>query len=124
MTIRQAIALIDSLMPNQIDSVQKVYWLSTLDGQITNEIHKAHEGIKDDPYTGYSEETPQDTVLLVPEPYDELYRWYLEMQIFDANGEIVKYNNASVKYNSALASYMNYVNRTFMPVEKTKLILW
>ena len=37
------------------------------------------------------------------------------MQIHGVNSEVVRSNNAAAKYNAAMLSYMDYVNRTYMP---------
>lgn len=123
MTIKNAIALTDSMTYNQIDAPEKVMWLSNLDWVIHRDVHACHEGTKDIPYAGYNGDTDLDTELLVPPPYDEIYRWYLEMQISDANGEVARYNNAMVKYNATMLSYMDYINRTHMPIGQSQLKL-
>lgn len=38
--------------------------------------------------------------LLIPWPYDEIYRWYLGMKICDANGETTRYANGAAKYGN------------------------
>lgn len=105
MTIDQAISQVDALTFNQIDAAAKRAWLARLDALIRTEVHGAHTGCPDAPES--------EDALLVPAPYDALYRWYLEMHIHDANGELLKYNNAAAKYNAALLAYMDYVNRTY-----------
>ena len=87
MTIREALETVDRLKPNQYGSADKLRWLSDLDG----------------------------TVLLIAWPYDEIYRWYLEMKIDDANGEMTKYNNSAAKYNMYYQAYQNACNRAHLP---------
>ena len=53
--------------------------------------------------------------LLIPWPYDEIYRWYLGMKICDANGETTKYANEAAKYNSYYQGYFNAYNQAYMP---------
>lgn len=113
MTIAQAIDHFDSLTCNQIERNVKITWLSLLDGLIQEECLSCHQSVL--PFPGYDASTDPGTVLLVPHPYDEIYRWYLEMKTWDTLGEIPKYNNAAQKYNSALVAYMDYVNRTSAP---------
>ncbi len=115
MTIDQAISQVDALTFNQIDAPAKRAWLERLDALIRTEVHGAHIGCASEP--------DGEDALLVPAPYDELYRWYLEMHIHDANGELVKYNNAAAKYNAALLAYMDYVNRTYPSKGVTALTL-
>lgn len=115
MTISQAITHFDTLTPNQIGIPIKVAWLSSLDSQIHREILSTHEGTVPVSFTGYTAETDVDTPLLVPHPYDGIYRWYLEMMVWDTLSETAKYNNAAQKYNTALISYMDHINRTHTP---------
>lgn len=124
MTIDTAIKKTDDLMPNSVEQRDKVSWLSMLDGMVYRDIWTRHAGLCEREFDRYTPDTPVDTELLIPEPYDEIYRWFLEMHICDVNGEVQKYNNASAKYNTALLAYMDYVNRTHMPVPRTELKLW
>ena len=43
MRIREAIEMIDRLMPNQYGEDDKVHWLSELDGIADREVFRAHE---------------------------------------------------------------------------------
>lgn len=116
MTLGDACETVDRLAGNQIELEMKVKWLSTLDSMLHREILLRHQGTCCAAFGGYSGETDPDQELLAPEPYDEIYRWYLEMQIHDANGEILKYNNAAQRFNRALLAYGDWVNRTCMPL--------
>lgn len=118
MTINEAITLVDRLKPNQYTETMKVKWLSKLDGQIYKEVFLTHEGNEVKTFKGY-DEASQDTVLLVPYPYDEdIYNYFLQAQIDKENGEIAKYNQSITLYNNAFLSYQNYYNRTHMPLPK------
>lgn len=122
MTLEAACALGDRIAGNQIPLPIKVRWLSCLDGQIHREILQTHAG-NGCTFEGYDGDTEPQQVLLIPEPYDEIYRWYLEMQIHDTNGEILKYNNAAERFNSALLAYGDWVNRTRLPLGREQLRL-
>ena len=115
MTIMEAITHFDSLTHNQIGIPVKVVWLSILDSLIYGEILVTHEGALSGEFSGYSADTDPDTQLLVPHPYDEIYRWYLEMKTWDTLGEMDKYNNAAQKNNTVMLSYMDLINRTHRP---------
>ena len=115
MTIQNAIELVDSLTYNQIDMMPKIKWLSDLDGTVNSDILLAHEGTDNGEFKGYGPDQDLETELLVPAPYDEIYRWYLEMKIHDTTGEIIKYNNAAAKYNAAYIAYADYINRKHTP---------
>lgn len=115
MTIRQALELVDRLKPNQYGNADKLRWLSELDGAVYREILCCHSPALP-VFTGYTDETALDeTVLLIGWPYDEIYRWYLEMKIDDANGEMTKYNNSAAKYNMYYQAFQNAYNREHLP---------
>jgi hypothetical protein len=116
MTIIEAIAQIDELKPNTISQTQKVKWLSKLDGMVKTLIIDTHVGGDAIPFYGYTEDTPVDTELIVPVPFDSMYIHWLEAQIDYANHEYSKYNNSMQMYNTAYSAYENYYNRTHMPI--------
>ena len=120
MTIIEAINRLDTLNPNSYEQPDKIKWLSTLDGIVKTEIIDTHEGAEAVPFTEYTEETPLDTELLIPAPYDEVYIHFLESRVHYENEEFKKYNNAVLMYNTAFDKYKNYYNRNHMP-KGTKL---
>lgn len=118
MTIMEAIYQVDAVKPNSYSQVEKIKWLSTLDGVIKSEIIDTHEDGEDVVYNGYNENTEITTPLLVPAPYDVVYIRWLEAQIDYANGEYGKYNNSLTAYNDAYTLYNRYYNRNHMPKGK------
>ena len=121
MTIIEAINLIDASKPNTYGQVEKIRWLSNLDWTIKREIIDTHEGGGSIVFNGYTEDTPLDTPLLAPAPYDELYVRWLEAQIDYANGEFNKYNASMSMHNTYMTSFINYYNRNNMPLQKNGL---
>ena len=119
MTIIEAIDKIDASKPNTYEQVEKIRWLSNLEWTIKREIIDTHEGGEKIEFNGYTEDTPIETQLIVPAPYDELYIKWLEAQINYANGEINKFNASIAMYNTYLTSFANYYNRNHMPIKKT-----
>ena len=116
MKIREAIETVDRLMPNQYENPDKIRWLSELDGIVYRDIICTHEHETGPAaFTGYDESGDYETELLIPWPYDEIYRWYLSMKICDANGETKKYSNEAAKYNSYWQGYFNAYNQAHMP---------
>lgn len=119
MTITEAISKTDNLKPNSYTQPDKVRWLSILDGIIKKEIIDTHEGGEEIIFNGYEAETPADTVLLVPAPYDDVYVKWLEAQIDYANGETDRWENSMVMYNTAFSAFQRFYNRTHMPKGKS-----
>lgn len=118
MTIMEAIYQVDAVKPNSYSQVEKIKWLSTLDGVIKREIIDTHEGGEDVVFNGYNENTELTTNLLVPAPYDIVYIRWLEAQIDYATGEYGKYNNSMTAYNDAYTMFTRYYNRNNMPKGK------
>ena len=119
MTIIEAINQIDVLKPNNYSQEDKIRWLSTLDGVIKKNIIDTHEGAEAVTFEGYNEETPLDTVLLIPAPYDDIYIRWLETQIDYANADYGKYSNSMTMYNAAYEEFVRYYNRNHMPLGKS-----
>lgn len=119
MKIIEAITKIDSVKPNNYTTENKIAWLSTLDGMIKEEIIDTHEGGKSVVFNGYDANTPNDTELLVPAPYDDMYVRWLEAQIDYANGEYGRYSNSMTMYNASYVNFERHYNRNHMPVGKS-----
>ena len=115
MKIIEAIQAVDTLKPNAYSEIEKINWLSKLDGIIKKEIIDTHEGADDITFNGYDENTSLETELLVKAPYDDIYVSWLESRINFANGEYAKYNNSISLFNTAYASYEKFYNRSNMP---------
>lgn len=115
MKINEAISRIDSLKHNTYSLADKMAWLSNLDSMAKTLVIDTHEGGEGIIFSGYNEDTPLDTELLIPAPFDEAYLRWLEAQIDYANGEYSKYNNSIEMFNTSWTAYKNYYNRTHMP---------
>ena len=115
MTILEAINRVDATKPNSYTQIEKIDWLSTLDGIIKKEIIDTHEGGENIVFDGYDVDTGLDTELLVPAPYDDIYIRWLEARIDYANGEYNKYNNSATAYNASFSAYSSYYNTHHMP---------
>ena len=124
MKIIEAINRLDALKSNTYNQPEKIEWLSRLDSMVKRQIIDAHECGRTVAFGGYTEETPLDTVLLVPAPYDEVYLRWLEAQIDYHNGEYDKYNNAIIMFNTAFEAYAAYYNQHHMPVSRGKRFLF
>jgi hypothetical protein len=114
MTLQEAISNIDNLKPNQYTYPQKISWLSELDGKLYNEIIATHEFNEDEEtidWNPYSEQTDPSLELIVGEPYEKIYEYWLAAKIDYWNGETVRYNNDMAMYNTAYQEYANWYNK-------------
>ena len=118
MTIIEAINKIDTLKPNSYTQLDKIKWLSELDGSIKIEIIDTHEGGSDIAFSEYDDKTDINTKLLVSAPHEDLYIKWLESKIDYNNAEYGKYNNSSIAFNNAYSAFERYYNRHHMPIQK------
>jgi hypothetical protein len=116
MTIDEAIKGIDTLKPNNYTDEEKIKWLDTLDRMIKTEIIDKHEGYEEIVFEGYTTETPADTELLAPQPYDDMYLHWLESRIDYYNNEYAKYNNSVTSFNTMYSAFNAFYNRQHMPL--------
>lgn len=124
MTIIEAINRLDSLKFNTYTEPEKIEWLSRLDGMVKKQIIDTHKGGEAVSFAGYTADTPHDTVLLVPAPYDDVYLRWMEAQIDYHNGEYDKYNNAIIMFNTAFQDYAAYYNQNHLPVSRGRRFLF
>ena len=115
MTIAEVISKVDELKPNTYSFEDKVAWLSNLDGRVKTQIIDTHECHHPVYFYGYDSDADQETLLLVPHPYDEMYLRWLEAMIDYHNGEDDRYNNAIMLFNNAYEGYKKHYTRTHMP---------
>ena len=124
MKIIEAINQLDDLKFNTYEQDDKVKWLSRLDSMVKEQIIDTHEGAENVSFAGYTADTPPETTLLVPAPYDEIYLRWLEAQIDYHNGEYDKYNNAIIMFNTAFEAYQSHYNSTHRPVQRGRRFLF
>ncbi len=124
MKIIEAINRLDTLNFNTYTDDDKVEWLSRLDNMVKKQIIDNHDGAEQITFSGYTPDTPTDTVLLVPAPYDEVYIRWMEAQIHYHNGEYDKYNNAIIMFNTAFQAYAAYYTQTHLPVRRGRRFLF
>lgn len=112
MTIFEAIERAEKIFPsNQFTKSDKIKWLNSIDTQIKQELIDIREDADKVIFNGYTDDTNDDTKLLIGVPYDELYIFYLASQMALYNGDTRKYNNFLSTYDEKLQEFRNYYNR-------------
>ena len=121
MTIEQAIKLADEQRPTALMGPTKIRWLTELEGRIINELLKNRKEYSHLTFQGYAEDLPVTTELIIPDPYSDIYVYWLFMKTDYTNNETDRFNNDAVMYNTAYLAYVNHIMRTTTPVKETKL---
>lgn len=120
MTVQEAIERADTMKPNACPSDIKYAWLTELDGRIKTEILDTHAGFDDIGTPGYSYSNRMEN-LLAPEPYSDMYVYWLFMKIDFMNGEYDRFNNDAMLYNTSWLAFSNYMNRNHAPRKRAQI---
>ena len=123
MTVIEAINMVDALQPNMFTKADKVGWLSRLDMRVQHQIldtPEYNEGEEEIDFQGYTVDTDDDTEMLAPPPYDEMYVHWLEAQINYYNMEYDGFNAANLLFNTNWDEYRNWYNKYHMPKTERK----
>lgn len=113
MTINEVLDEVDRIAKNNsIDRNQKIKWLDRLDRSIFNDLLQ-YKKDNVESFDGYTSETDEDTELLVCNPYDELYVYYILAQINLVQQEVKYYNNNIAVYEDKYRNYRDFINRTY-----------
>lgn len=137
MTVAGLIEQYNFERPNHIQDEIKVNWLKKCERMLINEVFLMHEHPLEAESTvnlrvsgstlivasaGTFEEHidtfDMDTVLIAPEPYDDLYMYFLDQRIAFNQNDTKRYNVAVDKYNEALLQYQQYFNRMYPTVKR------
>ena len=117
MTVGDMIAQTRALNQGRYSDAQLMDWLSQVDARIYEAVLCIHAGGD----TAWSPYEDMEDTLLVPMPYYELYRHFLDAKIYLAGGETNRYNNAAALYNTVLSEYKKWYNRTHGWGERTNI---
>lgn len=121
LTIKQAIDRADEAQPNVISQSRKVKWLSELDSHIFNEVISTHHNAAVETFGGYTDDTDATTTeLLIGEPYDSLYEYWLRAHYDYDSEELNGYNNNMAQFNEREQEFRAYYNRTHMPKQTAR----
>lgn len=112
MTIDQAIAKVDRLRPNDVDTLVKIGWLESVDKYVHHNVIAVREGgdkAVEPVYVNMREgdiaAVSGTTILTVPAPWDECYVFYLQAQLYYEQREIKKYASAMALYNQTMSEF-------------------
>jgi hypothetical protein len=114
MTFREAIEKINRRKNNTVDDEDKFDWLNSLEGILYENVF-SRAADTNFTYISRNYEEDLEKVLLVSEPYTELYIHYLAAKIDEVNGEFNSYNNNMTLYNTIYGEFAKYYRRNHMP---------
>lgn len=121
MTIYETIARVDRLRDNTMPTDEKISCLEHVDRMIYEELVKGREGEESVAYPDYGDE---DKELLVPPPFDMLYVYRLEAEIYYTYGEIKKQANALIRYNELISGYAAKYIREHRQIDTARAVFY
>lgn len=103
---------------NAVDDELKFEWINRLEKIIYDKVFSKAEDTNF-PYTEKVWKTDLEADLLIPEPYTEMYLYYIFAKMDFNNGEIGGYNNNMSIYNDLYDDFAAWYRRNHMPKQIT-----
>lgn len=121
MTIGELIGYIVSVKGREFEGAVYDAWLNEVEGMVQTRVHL----VPDDKVKRYDRSADEDgsfddTVLLVPFPYDKLYAPYIEAKVDFANGEYGRYENSMAMFEKFFTEYAAHYAQTYRPADAKK----
>ena len=107
MTIETCMELVDGMMPNRAPRAVKLRFLGEIEGKVRVELLGEEPPVQ----PLFREDTPAETVLSVPQPYDQLYWQYLLAMLSHTLGDTARFENAASLFNASYQSYGKWLKR-------------
>lgn len=111
MTINEVISSVDASRPNRFDNQFKLTLINKLEVMIQTEI----QHVAKDNLIVYKLPMDADVVLIVGQPYSDLYKQYLCAMIDLENAEYENYQNGFELFNSTYGEYSAFYLRGNTP---------
>lgn len=112
---------VDEIRPNSISADTKTAWLARCDEQIWHRvITQHHGGAHMKPFKGRTEAEAEYNEMMIGEPYDAIYDYYLMAQIDLTNADWNHYDNSMILYNDALENFSRMWHRDHLPLPGPK----
>lgn len=114
MTLSNAITRCTEALGDTAGSDDIIMWLNELEATIISELYQTHN-IPAAKRCSLNTDTPKDTVLLIPDPYSEVYIAHAMMKNDLKLRDMRKYASSAVVFAAAYSSFADWFNRTYLP---------
>jgi hypothetical protein len=119
MTIAELIAVVDEVRPNQLSKQLKTMWLSEIEHRVFEEVvSRAIDFCPNFVFKPYVYDLNDETELMIPDVYGDVYRSYIYSKIDYALGEIDRYNNDAALFQAAWDDFAGWYRRNHYPKER------
>lgn len=121
MTIIQAISTTDEMKPNAMSATLKYKYLTEIEQLVHDEVLMRHvHPPEQETKPVYTEDTDDDTELLVPDPYSMLYVYWLMSKIDIQTQEDGRYNVDRAHFENAWETMSDWWTRNHRPIQKVR----
>lgn len=107
MTVETCMRLVDGMRPNGFSEAVKRRFLGAVEGKVRVELL----GEEPDTVPVMDENTPADTELTAPTPFDQLYLLYVMAMMDHVEGDTARYENTAILFNAVFQSYGKWLKR-------------
>ena len=119
MTIKELFDKVAKFKPHAYTEPEMISWLTRIEGRIYADIILTHDNPENITFEGYTDLTDKEqTNLIVRQPHDDLYLYYLMAQIDLHNMEYDKYNQSAGLFHDAYNDFERFWNTNRRPVQK------
>jgi len=127
MTVASMIEQFNTERPNSVEDNMKMEWLRKCDANLIDQVillREVEEGERTpEEWQEYLDTYDFDTELILKEPYDDLYIYFLDARMSLNNNDKVRYNVATNLFNNALLTWKQKYNREHLPIQHHKQII-
>lgn len=121
MTLQEALDICDEMKPNMMKRDLKIKYLTEIEQLIHDEIIMTHEHTQEqETKPVYTEETDEETVLIVPDPYSMVYVYWLMSKVDIQNQEDARYNIDRAHFENAYDTMSDWWTRHHMPIARVR----
>lgn len=124
MTAAAIIEQYNNERPNSVDTNLKLSWLLKCEQSVVDTIIKRHKGApSDEELDEYLNTFDLSSDMLVPEPYDDLYIYFIDQRVALNQNDTRRYNAAATLFNTAFLTYQQKYNREHLPLKERSHLL-
>lgn len=117
MNIQQALDMADAMLPNMMPREMKIAFLTEIEQLIHKEIVMKHRHTWEQrTMPEYTADTDPGTELIIPDPYSQLYYYYIMAKIDEQNLEFDKFNTHWALFENKYDTMSDWYTREHMPL--------